>query len=301
MENLRLEGIIAERTAEIRKQKEELTDSIEYASRIQQALLPSDKVLDEHQMEHFILFRPRDIVSGDFYWMATKNEKLIIVVADCTGHGVPGAFMSMLGMTFLDEIVIKEEVTDTASILDQLRTHVITSLKQSGKTIRESTRDGMDLSLISVDLKSKEIQFSGAYNPIYLVRPLNRSEKRKVNKGTELDLPRGSMHNEKHLLIQVRADQMPVGIAEKSEPFSASTFEYEGYSIYMFSDGYLDQFGGERGKKFMSRNFKKLILELQSVPIKEQGSAMEKILLNWMGNISQIDDILVMGLRIMQS
>jgi hypothetical protein len=157
----------------------------------------------------------------------------------------------------------------------------------------------MDLSLISIDLESREIQFSGAYNPIYLVRPLTRFEKRKVNQGAELDLPRGSMHNDKHLLIQVKADQMPVGIAEKSEPFSSTNIKYEGYSIYMFSDGYLDQFGGERGKKFMSRNFKKLILELQSVPMKEQGTAMEKILLNWMGNISQIDDILVMGFRML--
>ena len=300
MENIRLEGIIAERTAEIRRQKEELTDSIEYASRIQRALLPSDRLLDDHQLEHFILFRPRDIVSGDFFWMAAKNGKLIVVVADCTGHGVPGAFMSMLGMTFLDEIVIKAEVTDTAGVLDQLRNHVISSLKQSGKTIKESNKDGMDLSMISIDMDTREIQFSGAYNPIYLVRPLTRSEKKKAKNGGELDLPRGSMHDDKHLLMQIRADQMPIGISEKSVPFSSDTYNYEGYSIYMFTDGYLDQFGGERGKKFMSRNFKKLILELQSVPLKEQGVAMEKILLNWMGNISQIDDILVMGLRMKQ-
>ena len=208
--------------------------------------------------------------------------------------------MSMLGMTFLDEIVIKAEVTDTAGVLDQLRNHVISSLKQSGKTIKESNKDGMDLSMISIDMDTREIQFSGAYNPIYLVRPLTRSEKKKAKNGGELDLPRGSMHDDKHLLMQIRADQMPIGISEKSVPFSSDTYNYEGYSIYMFTDGYLDQFGGERGKKFMSRNFKKLILELQSVPLKEQGVAMEKILLNWMGNISQIDDILVMGLRMKQ-
>jgi serine phosphatase RsbU (regulator of sigma subunit) len=301
LENIRLEGIIAERTAEIRKQKEELTDSIEYASRIQRALLPSDRILEDHHLEHFILFRPRDIVSGDFFWMTARNDKLIIVVADCTGHGVPGAFMSMLGMTFLDEIVIKAEVTDTSEILDQLRDHVISALKQSGKTIRESNKDGMDLSIISIDLNSKEVQFSGAYNPIYLVRPLNRSEKRKINKGDELKLPRGSLHNDKYLLMQIRADQMPIGISEKPVPFTSSSFKYEGFSIYLFTDGYLDQFGGEKGKKFMSRNFKKMILELQSVPLKEQGVAMEKIVLNWMGNISQIDDILVMGIRIKQT
>ena len=135
-----LEELIEERTAEIRKQKEELTDSIEYASRIQRALLPPDTLMAEYSMEHFILFRPRDIVSGDFYWMGLKNDKLVIVAADCTGHGVPGAFMSMLGMTFLDEIVIKAEITSTDEILKQLREHVINSLNQSDKSMEESTK-----------------------------------------------------------------------------------------------------------------------------------------------------------------
>jgi len=297
-ENLRLEGIIQERTAEIRRQKEELTDSIEYASRIQRALLPPERLMDEHSIDHFILFRPRDIVSGDFYWIGSKNGRLLIVAADCTGHGVPGAFMSMLGMTFLDEIVIKSEVSSTNEIMDQLREHVITSLRQSGKINEDSTKDGMDLAMISLDLKKQEFQYSGAYNPLYLVRKLKRSEKAKISREEELDLPRGSIYNDKHLLMQIRADQMPIGISEKNLPFNATTFKDEGYSIYMFSDGYLDQFGGPRGKKFMSKNFKKLILELQSVPLKEQGTAMEKVLTGWMGEISQIDDILVMGLKL---
>ncbi len=296
-ENLRLEGIIEERTAKIRKQKEELTDSIEYASRIQRALLPPYHLLDEHNIEHFILYRPRDIVSGDFYWIGSKNGKLLIVAADCTGHGVPGAFMSMLGMTFLDEIIIKSEITSTHEILDQLREHVITSLRQSGKRTTESTKDGMDLAMISIDLKSRRFQYSGAYNPLYLVRKLKRTERAKLAKGEELELPRGSIYNEQYLLLQIRADQMPIGISEIPVPFTSSTFRDEGYSIYMFSDGYLDQFGGPQGKKFMSKNFKKLILELQSVPLSEQGTAMEKVLTGWMGEISQIDDILVMGLR----
>jgi len=155
--------------------------------------------------------------------------------------------------------------------------------------------------MISIDLKNRDFQFSGAYNPMYLVRKLKRSEKAKLNRDKELDLPRGSIHNDKHLLMQIRGDQMPIGISEKTLPFHASTFKDEGYSIYMFSDGYLDQFGGPRGKKFMSRNFKKLILELQSVDIKDQGAAMEKVLMEWMGDISQIDDILVMGLRLNQN
>ncbi|TFH26415.1 MAG: hypothetical protein E4H10_07055, partial [Bacteroidia bacterium] len=296
-ENLRLEEVIQERTAEIRKQKEELTDSIEYASRIQHALLPSQQLLEQHRIEHFILFKPRDIVSGDFYWIGFRNDKLVVVAADCTGHGVPGAFMSMLGMTFLDEIVIKSEITSTDQILEELREHVIHALKQTGRGVDES-KDGMDLALVSIDLLTQEFQFSGAYNPMYLVRKLKRSELDKLNKGVELDVPRGSIYNKSHLLQTIRADQMPIGISEKKLPFKSTMFKNEGFNIYMFSDGFLDQFGGSGGKKFMSKNYKKLILELQSLPLKEQGAAMEKVLTDWMGDISQIDDILVMGLRI---
>ncbi len=297
-ENIRLESIIEERTTEIRKQKEELTDSIEYASRIQQALLPSQKLLDEHTLEHFIFFKPRDIVSGDFYWIGAIREKLLVVAADCTGHGVPGAFMSMLGMTFLDEIVIKSKITDTSVILEQLRDHVISSLKQTGQNTMGSSKDGMDLAMVSIDLKSNEFQFSGAYNPLYLVRKLNRSEKAKLSKGGTLDLPRGCIHDDKNLLLQIRADLMPIGISEKKDAFQSSSFKNEGYNLYMFTDGFVDQFGGPKGKKFMSLNFKKMILEMQSVPMKEQGVAMGKVLSEWMGDLDQIDDILVMGIRI---
>lgn len=149
-----------------------------------------------------------------------------------------------------------------------------------------------------MDMKNKKFQYSGAYNPLYIVRELKRSEKAKIRSGEVLDLPRGSIHDEKNVLILIRADQIPIGISEKKMKFNATTIKDEGYNIYMFSDGFLDQFGGPRGKKFMSKNFKKLLLDLQAIPLKEQGAALEKVLLEWMGEISQIDDILVMGLRI---
>ena len=206
--------------------------------------------------------------------------------------------MSMLGMTFLDEIVIKSKNTDTREILEQLRENVISSLKQSGQSTVDSTKDGMDLAMVSIDLQSNEFQFSGAYNPLYLVRKLNRSEKTKLNKGVALDLTRGCIHDDKHLLLQIRADLMPIGISEKKDAFQSSSFKNEGYNLYMFTDGFVDQFGGPKGKKFMTLNFKKMILEMQSVPMKEQGVAMGKVLSDWMGNLDQIDDILVMGLRI---
>lgn len=298
-ENIRLEGIIQERTAEIRKQKEELTDSIEYASRIQRALLPPDEILEKHALEHFILFRPRDIVSGDFYWIGTKNNKIFIVAADCTGHGVPGAFMSMLGISFLDEIIIKSGVCETNKILDTLKEHVITSLRQTGKSMDESTKDGMDLAMIAIDEKTKTVQYSGAYNPLYTVRKLNNKEKAILEKGEELELDRGDLHNDTHILFQSKADPMPIGISEKKFEFSATTIEdVKDSTLYLFSDGYVDQFGGPNGKKFMAKNFKKLLLEIQDLSMEKQRARLDQILVEWMGEISQIDDVLVIGVKL---
>lgn len=300
-ENIRLEGIIELRTAEIRKQKEELTDSIEYASRIQRALLPPDRMLLRNNLEHFILFKPRDIVSGDFYWFGEKDGKLFIVAADCTGHGVPGAFMSMLGISFLDEIIIKSGVYETNKVLDALRDHVISSLRQTGKSTEESTKDGMDLSMVAIDQQHQTIQFSGAYNPLYYVRKLNDNEKKQLQQGKSLDLPRGALYNDEYILFQIKGDQMPIGISEKNFEFTASTMQYDEVTIYMFSDGYVDQFGGPNSKKFMSRNFKKLLLDVQHLPMKEQRIKLDLTLVEWMGNISQIDDILVIGVRLNHS
>lgn len=298
-ENIRLEGIIQDRTAEIRKQKEELTDSIEYASRIQRALLPPSQMLTTKGLDHFILFKPRDIVSGDFYWFASRDDMLFIVAADCTGHGVPGAFMSMLGISFLDEIVVKSGVTETNRILDALRQHVITSLRQTGKSMEESTKDGMDLAMVAIDRKKRSVQFSGAYNPLYGVRKLKTSEKKKIASGKELDLERGAMYNETHLLFQVKGDQMPIGISEKDHDFQAHTIPYDDdLTIYLFSDGYVDQFGGPTGKKFMSKNFKKLLLDIQDHPFSKQYDLLDRSLKDWMADISQIDDILVIGMRL---
>ena len=298
-ENIKLEGIIEERTAEIRRQKEELEDSIEYASRIQQALLPSHKLLQEEYPDHFILFKPRDIVSGDFYWMGKQEGKLVIVAADCTGHGVPGAFMSMLGITFLNEVVNKNRILEPNKILDELRDHVMVSLKQTGEE-EDETKDGMDLALMVIDKEKKTLQYSGAYNPLYFVRPLTQEEKEKVAKGEELDLSHGGLNNENFLLEQLDADKMPIGISIKhAQPFTMREIEMKpGYTIYINSDGYVDQFGGPRGKKFMSKNFKKLILELQETPMKRQGKILDERLLEWQGeDHPQIDDIIVIGIN----
>lgn len=295
-ENIRLEGIVAERTAIVVKQKEELESSIHYASRIQMALLPSEVILSENLKNYFILFKPRDIVSGDFYWMTKKNNRLYVVAADCTGHGVPGAFMSLLGMSFLDEIIDKEDAPRADYILSQLRLHVTESLKQVG--IENEAKDGMDMALLVVDFNTSRIEFSGAYNPCFRVRIMTGEESRSY-KNQNMEMPDGSMSDGKYLLETIYASKMPIGISSRmNEKFVFFDWALErGISYYLFSDGYIDQFGGPEGRKFMKKNFKRLILEIQDYPMDKQKEILEQNLKSWMGQTPQIDDILVMGIR----
>jgi serine phosphatase RsbU (regulator of sigma subunit) len=295
-ENIRLEGIVAERTAVVVKQKEELESSIHYASRIQMALLPSQKILSENIRNYFVLFKPRDIVSGDFYWMTKKGERLYVVAADCTGHGVPGAFMSLLGMSFLDEIIDKEKAPRADFILNQLRIHVMESLKQMGGD--DEAKDGMDIALLVIDFSSQRIEFSGAYNPCFKVRKLTDDEIRKYE-NSNAEMPDGTMSNSKYILETIFASKMPIGISSKmNEGFVFYDWNLEkGISYYMFSDGYIDQFGGEHGRKFMKKNFKRLLLDIQDYPMSKQKEILEQNLKDWMGQSPQIDDILVMGIR----
>jgi serine phosphatase RsbU (regulator of sigma subunit) len=295
-ENIRLEGIVAERTAVVVKQKEELESSIHYARRIQMALLPSDTILSENLKNYFILFKPRDIVSGDFYWMTKKENRLYIVAADCTGHGVPGAFMSLLGMSFLDEIIDKDVTPRADAILSELRLHVTESLKQSGG--EDEAKDGMDLALLVIDFDNSRVEFSGAYNPCFRVRRLSEDETSKYS-NDEMEMADGSMSNGKYLLETIYASKMPIGISSRmDEEFVFYDWNLEkGVSYYLFSDGYIDQFGGPSGRKFMKKNFKRFILEMQDYPMKKQKEMLDENLKQWMGQSPQIDDILVMGIR----
>lgn len=295
-ENIRLEGIVAERTAVVVKQKEELESSIHYARRIQMALLPSETILSENLKNYFILFKPRDIVSGDFYWMTKKENRLYIVAADCTGHGVPGAFMSLLGMSFLDEIIDKEKAPRADYILGELRLHVTDSLKQSGGD--DEAKDGMDMALLVIDYNTNQVEFSGAYNPCFRVRKLSEEDQKKY-RDSDTEMPDGSMTNGSYLLETIYASKMPIGISSRmNEDFVFYNWALEkGVSYYLFSDGYIDQFGGANGRKFMKKNFKRLILEIQDYPMKRQKELLEERLKEWMGQMPQIDDILVMGIR----
>ncbi|MCK4852777.1 MAG: SpoIIE family protein phosphatase [Bacteroidales bacterium] len=273
-----LEQKVLERTAEIQRQKDEIAeqkkeimDSIYYARRIQKAVLPDDHLANKNMPEHFVLYLPRDIVSGDFYWIAEKDDKTLFAAADCTGHGVPGAFMSMLGMSYLKEIVNKSKRLSSARILDRLRNHVKATLSQSTKG---GQQDGMDIALCILDKDRKSLQYSGAFNPLYLIR----------NGG----------------LSEYKPDLMPIGIyIRKEKPFKNHNIKtVKGDCYYIFSDGYQDQFGGETRKKFLARSFKKLLLSIHNKPMPEQREILYETLKQWMEGYEQVDDILVVGFRI---
>ncbi|MGD9992420.1 MAG: tetratricopeptide repeat protein [Salinivirgaceae bacterium] len=264
--------LLEEQKAEIEKQKEEITDSIKYAKRIQTAILPAPGFATEILREHFILFRPRDIVSGDYYWMNKVGNKVIVAAADCTGHGVPGAFMSMLGVSFLNEIVNKNNTVQPHLILNDLRSQVKRTLGQTGK--EGEAKDGMDIALCVIDFEANKLQYAGAYNPLLLFR-----------------------NGE---LIEVKADKMPIGIyIREKESFTNNEIELQpGDTFYIFSDGYADQFGGPTGGKFKSKPFKELLLSIQDKSMAEQREILNTTIDEWRGEIDQIDDIIVMGVRV---
>jgi serine phosphatase RsbU (regulator of sigma subunit)/uncharacterized protein HemY len=263
---------LAKKNALITEQKKEITDSIQYASRIQNAILPPKEYIDQLLPDHFIIYRPRDIVSGDYYWITEKGPKVYIMAADCTGHGVPGAFMSMLGVAFLNEIVSKHIEISANMLLNELRKQVITSLHQTGR--EGENQDGMDVAMYIIDRAEMNLEYSGANNPLFICR------------GEEF--------------IELKADKMPIGIHRLADN-SFTNYKIDikkDDMIYAFSDGYPDQFGGPSGKKLMIKSFKKSLTEIHYKPLAEQKRILEKTLDDWMHGTHQIDDILVMGVRI---
>jgi PAS domain S-box-containing protein len=254
----------------IEEQKESITDSIQYAKRIQQAILPNQKMLDNYFSDHFIYFKPRDIVSGDFYWMSEVDDKLVLMAADCTGHGVPGAFMSMLGVSFLNEIVTKQNCQKASFILNKLRDQIISALSQSGN----KANDGMDVALFVFDKKRMILNYSGAYNPLFIIR-------------------------DNELLI-TKADRMPIGSYVKEDiPFTDHFIDVKkGDQIYIFSDGYADQFGEQTNMKFSSKSLKQLLLDIRELNADEKKEKIDSTFMHWKGNQKQIDDVLLIGVKI---
>jgi serine phosphatase RsbU (regulator of sigma subunit) len=256
----------------IEEKNKDITASISYASRIQRAMLPKTREIRCLGSRCFILYLPKDIVSGDFYWFKKVDHKLIFLAGDCTGHGVPGALMSMLGISFLEEIVKNRKITESGQILNELRKEVKRALHQKGK--REEAKDGMDICLCVVDYSKNIIQYSGAYNNLYLFR-----------------------NNE---LIEFQADRMPIGIHDLSDKdfMSHDIPAMPGDIIYMYSDGYADQFGGPDSKKYKYNTLKAFLLKIHKLPLQEQKQRLEKEFKDWKGSFPQIDDVMIVGLKI---
>jgi len=269
---LNLELKVIERTRKIELQRQNITDSIQYASRIQSALMQPSEELDQLMPSHFILNKPKDIVSGDYYWVSNKGDRLIIAVADCTGHGVPGAFMSILGMSFLNEILNYLDEARTGEILDELRRQTIKALGQTGH--RDEAREGMEMALCAVDFEGQMIQFSGAFRPLYMAS------------GGELKV--------------ISGDRMPIGIyGPGEEKFTSREVPFkEGDIIYLFTDGYVDQIGGLDRKTFRSVRLRKLLGEICTRPLQEQKDILREEHEVWRAGREQIDDIMVLGVRL---
>ncbi len=254
----------------IAKQNEKIKDSINYAKRIQEGLLPWPETISKFIPGYFIYFKPRDIVSGDFYWMGPREDHVYFAAADCTGHGVPGAFMSMLGIAFLTDIVNRSsKLLSTGEVLENLRSYIKLALQEKD--------DGMDMALLRFDFKKKEVEFSGANNPLIIVR--------------------------KNELLEFKPTHAPVGRYIKNIPFKAEKIKLKKDDmLYIFSDGYVDQFGGENGNKFMKKRFKELLISLSDKPMDTQKEALDKTMLTWRKQPAkeypQLDDILVVGIRV---
>lgn len=264
--------IITQQKQELEEKNNEITDSIHYAKHIQEVIFPTPDIIRKRFPESFILFKPRDIVSGDFYWMNTVGDKTILAVVDCTGHGVPGAFISLLGYTGLRQAVLEQQLTDPAKILESMNLMVNETLKQSYE--KSSVRDGMDMTVCTIDHSNNTLEFAGANNPLYVVK----DDKLQVIKGD---------------------GQSVGGFLDLTAPtFTKHNISLEpGTSIYMFTDGYPDQFGGSKGKKFKYTRFRELISAAASKTMSEQYTLLDKAIVQWQGDLEQVDDICVMGVR----
>lgn len=301
-QNKKLEYIVAQRTREIHeknieleRQKEEIVASINYANRIQNAILPSDDLVQSWLGDHFVLFRPKDIVSGDFYWATNYKQFVVFCVADCTGHGVPGAFMSMLCISFLNEIVIKDRIMHTDEILNRIRTMIIEALRQRG--VMGEQKDGMDISLCIYNKETSELEFSGANNPLYVIR----------NKAEDQVPAERQTGCEDFILYELKADRMPIAFYDRMDPFSRQVIKLlKDDRLYMFSDGICDQFGGPDGKRLKNTAFKSALLKTITPEINSQKNLLEEVLDEWQAHVnpktgqtfSQIDDICIMGIKI---
>lgn len=266
--------LIAHQKELVEEKQKEIIDSIQYAKRIQSALLTSNQYISKIFPEHFIFYRPKDIVSGDFYWILQHKHETYIALADCTGHGVPGAFMSVLGINFLNEIIIEKNISSPAQILNTLRDEIIRALNPEGSV--DESKDGMDMVLCKYNAQSMLLTYAAANNSLYVY------------------------HNAENILQEYKPDKMPVGKqAEVLKDFSEHTIQLKKEDIiFCFTDGYADQFGGSKGKKFKYKQLEEILLNNHSAGMKQQKEVLEKSFDAWKANLEQVDDVLLIGIRI---
>lgn len=262
---------VALQKAELEIREKNVTDSLIYAQRIQEALLPSEAYFRTHFEDSFILFKPKDIVSGDFYWIGERNEKIFVVAADCTGHGVPGALMSMIGLDLLEKTINEDNIDVPSKILGVLNKGLEKTFSRE-KNIGTIIRDGMDIGLCVIDKRRRKLTYTGAFFPLYLIR--NNS------------------------LTEIKGDKIIIGMNPDGMPYTDHEIDiFDNDIIYLFSDGYVDQFGGAENKKFMYRRFRYLLLNIHNYPMNDQKAILDENIRNWMGRNGQVDDILVIGFR----
>ena len=268
-----LEGKVNERTHELAEKNRDITSSIEYAKRIQEAILPAQELIFSKLKKSFILYKPKDIVSGDFYWFGEKENFKIVAAVDCTGHGVPGAFMSMIGHNLLNQIISEKDIFDPGLILQELHKGIQSALKQGQNQIH--TNDGMDVSMIAINTETRDCFWAGAYRNLVIIDKDNNLEKIDGNK-----YPVGGSQINSARVFTTHARTLK-----------------ENDSIYMFTDGYADQFGGEKGKKFMVKRFQEILININKLEISEQKNELETQFNNWKGTFEQVDDVLVIGIK----
>jgi serine phosphatase RsbU (regulator of sigma subunit) len=260
----------------VMEKNKEITDSINYAKHIQNAILPSQQFFKSHFKHSFILYKPKDIVAGDFYWMHVSGDNIYFAAADCTGHGVPGAMVSVICANALNRAVKEFRITETGKILDKVRELVIGTFVHQENDPDQTTnavKDGMDISLCCLNMKTNHLAWSGANNPLWILR---NSE-----------------------LREYKPDKQPIGITDNPKPFKTLDLHLQpSDSIFIFTDGYADQFGGEKGKKFKYSQFKELLINIQEKNATEQLNAVDEKLISWKGRLEQVDDILVIGIKI---
>lgn len=260
--------------SELNEINHDLLSSIHYAKLIQEAILPTEGAIKQVLPESFLFYRPRDIVSGDFYWMEQSEGKILIAAVDCTGHGVPGAFMSIIGNNQLNAAVKEDDLTTPGLILDRLSQGVSDTLSDTSDE-EAGIKDGMDIALVSIDYEKMILEYAGAYNPLYVFRDGK--------------------------LLETKGDKFPIGISidDTLRLFTNHEFELQkGDCVYIFSDGYPDQFGGPRGKKYKYEQFRQLLFGMHELPMNEQKVLMENDFVDWMGDLVQLDDVLVIGMRL---